>query len=151
MVSGDLGVKQVRTSLPGWVSIYQLTHSLDFENRWTYNRLIMALSKEFTSGGYYIFPGGNPSTRKGVEEVLRGAGYIHTSPVEYVAGAILDDQVSVKLPRVERILQVFQSDLFAGAYQVWPPLSDHDKRDFVQQTFAGCSRQGDFFMVKERK
>lgn len=111
----------------------------------------MALQKEFTSGGYYIFPGGNPSTREDAEKALQNDGYVRTASVEFVASAILEDQVSVKLPNAERILQVYRADIFAGAYQVWPPLSDHDRKDYVEKVFAGCSRRGDFFMVKERR
>lgn len=106
---------------------------------------------EFTSGGYFIFPEGNPNTAQEAESILRDHGFITTCPKEYVAGAILDDKVPDKLPRAERIVQVYQNDLFAAAYQVYPPLSRHDKKDFVLQTFAGCSRQNDFFMVRDRK
>lgn len=105
-------------------------------------------SDEFTSGGYFRFPGGNPSTRQEAEELLRNAGFIQTCPVDYVARAILDDEVPAKFPKAELILQVYQTDLFAGAYRVWPPLSPHDKRDFVEKTFVGCSREGDFFMIR---
>lgn len=111
----------------------------------------MAKDNPVFDGGYFRFPGGTPDTVEKAEEILRGFGYVRSSP-EFVAEAILDDEVEERIPAAETIVQVFfvKAVPFASAYRVHPLRAERDKADFVKQTFAGGERSDDFFMIKEK-
>lgn len=108
------------------------------------------LREEFPSG-YFDFGRTGPKDRREAEALLLRAGFVSMTPT-YVAAALLDNRVAESLPEAEVIVQVGQNvpARFGYAYLVHPPVQTRDLQDFVKQTFAGCERADDLFMVRER-